>query len=84
MTGGKKTKRGFTLAASRFVASGFGTGYFPVVPGTVGTLPAVFLWYLVPSDPILAVIGALLLLLSLPGMRSFTEEEGPDPSKIVV
>ncbi|RMG58653.1 MAG: phosphatidylglycerophosphatase A, partial [Deltaproteobacteria bacterium] len=32
----------------------------------------------------LAVIGALLLLLSLPGMRSFTEEEGPDPSKIVV
>jgi phosphatidylglycerophosphatase A len=61
-------------------------GYFPIAPGTAGTVVAgVIYWFARPSHPL--VYGALILLFFLLGTRASTIVErqmGPDPSLVVV
>ncbi|MDQ7798656.1 MAG: phosphatidylglycerophosphatase A [Candidatus Edwardsbacteria bacterium] len=67
------------------LASGFGSGYSPVAPGTAGSLLALVIWWLVP--PFLWVRASLLVLTLLLGVWSATRAErkwGHDNGRIVI
>ena len=84
----------FKLLARTF-ATGFGSGYFPWAPGTVGSVACLVLWYL------FSVVGLLepgwkmlilILLVAVFGMlatANYLEQLGPDskhkdPKQIVI
>ena len=72
--------------AWRAVASGFGTGYLPFMPGTFGSLLALPLWYLGGGFGIahFAMLAAVLML-SVPAARVEMAETGEkDPSSVVI
>ncbi len=47
----------------RFVATGFYTGYFPITPGTFGSIPAWLLaWFLLPTHPAV-IAGAIVITI---------------------
>ncbi|MBN1622579.1 MAG: phosphatidylglycerophosphatase A [Endomicrobiales bacterium] len=52
---------------TKILASGFGVGYFPLAPGTLGTLLSAFIyWYLFPKNNLLILsITALTAVISL-------------------
>ena len=71
----------------KFLATGFGVGYFPKAPGTVGSLVGVgYWWVLSHTNPyaywttVLAGL-AWAVLLSGEAAKLFGE---PDPSKVVI
>lgn len=67
------------------IASGLGSGYSPIAPGTAGSLLAVIIWWLVP--PLWWLRISLLLLSLILGVCSATEAEkkwGHDNGKIVI
>jgi len=69
----------------KFIASGFYTGYSPLVPGTTGTVPAWLLAYFVVKDNLLLIIPVTLAMCVL-SVWSATEAEkifGHDAKKIV-
>jgi phosphatidylglycerophosphatase A len=79
----------------KLIATGFGTGYSPVAPGTVGTLAGclilLFLKTALPEQfaggraqaswQLLLAIG--FLLLGIKSSREMEKEWGPDPQKVV-
>ncbi len=72
------------------IASGFGSGYSPIAPGTAGALLATIIWfalsYFLPQY-VLPVTGGGIILFTILGIWSTNELEpvwGKDPSKIVV
>ena len=72
------------------IATGFGTGFSPFAPGTVGAALATLIWYalsvLIPSFLLCTTI-LLILLFTLLGVVSANTLEpvwGKDPSRIVV
>lgn len=72
--------------AWRLVATGFGTGYLPVAPGTFGSLLALPLWYWGGGTGAVH-FGALavLLALSVPAVRTEMRVTGKrDPSSAVI
>lgn len=74
------------------IATGFGMGFSPIAPGTVGALLATILWwggYLLIGGGVLlfALTVAVTLLFTLLGVASTTyvqKEWGKDPSRVVV
>ena len=48
--------------AIKFLASGFGLGYSPVAPGTMGTLGGLFLYLLLPANMLWVHAGVIVLL----------------------
>ena len=48
-----------------FLAFGFGSGLSPKAPGTMGTLAALPLWYLLAQLPLAGYIGGLLLVIAV-------------------
>ncbi len=68
------------------IATGLGSGYSPLAPGTAGSILAVVIVYLLA--PIgLWIFGSALLLLFLLGVWSGTQLEkdhGEDPSLVVI
>ena len=70
-----------------FIGSGFGSGYFPVAPGTAGSLTAVVLMYFVlKADPITGTLLTVIIasLLTLWVSATCEEEWGEDPGKLVM
>ena len=70
----------------RAVASGLGVGFSPVIPGTVGSLLALPLWYLGGGAGVVhfAMLAAVLLL-SVPAARVEMRETGKkDPPSVVI
>ena len=77
------------LALGRVIGLGFGTGLFPIAPGTVGSLAAVAIYFLLA----LAFSGAAqfilagLIILSLPvgvwATGLLVTDEDPDPGRAV-
>lgn len=74
-----------------FIASGFGSGFCPVCPGTAGALLATALWFLLsyflPPGLLLPATGLLIVLFTGLGILSANALEpvwGKDPSRIVV
>ena len=73
------------------IASGFGSGFSPFVPGTAGALVAVIIWtvlfYVIPFNILLVVTRLLIVLFTAAGIWSadkLESEWGKDPSKVVV
>lgn len=72
--------------ALRLVASGLGTGYAPVAPGTLGSLLALPLWYWGGGEGP-AHFGALaaVLVLAVPAARAEMRATGKsDPPSVVI
>jgi phosphatidylglycerophosphatase A len=75
----------------RALATGFGTGFFPIAPGTAGSLLAVALWIWVPLPlgqdgsfgPGVAVFLVAAALIGVPASRIGEEEFGEDGGPIV-
>jgi phosphatidylglycerophosphatase A len=80
-------------AIARAYATGLGTGFFPIAPGTAGSLLAVALYALFPALPLgsdgvvgwapIAFVFALTLL-GVPASKWGEEEFGEDGGPIVV
>lgn len=76
-----------TSLLASLVATGFGSGYSPVAPGTAGSLVGLVLWWpLSFASP--WVQGAAILLVSLAGVAAATRVAGAvglkDPGIVVV
>ncbi|HEY7528589.1 MAG TPA: phosphatidylglycerophosphatase A [Candidatus Deferrimicrobiaceae bacterium] len=70
----------------RAVASGFGIGFAPGIPGTLGTLLAMPLWFLGGGTGVAHFgILAAVLLLSIPAAHVEIRETGvKDPPSVVI
>jgi phosphatidylglycerophosphatase A len=74
------------------IATGFGSGYCPVAPGTAGAALATIIWFLISlpiSSPylLIAITAVLIGLFTILGIRSANALEatwGKDPSRIVI
>lgn len=74
------------------IATGFGSGFSPVAPGTAGALLATIIWVclalLINSVPLLTILVLVLIVLfTVLGIWSTNVVEktwGKDPSKVVV
>lgn len=80
-----------TSFLSVIVGSGFGFGFSPVAPGTMGALLATLVWfglsYLVSSACLLWLTVILILVFTLAGIWAADSLEaywGEDPSRVVV
>jgi len=74
------------VSAGRWIATGLGTGFFPVAPGTAGSLLAVAAWCAFPGLPLhdgwapVAFLGACFAIgvaVSGPAEREFGKDGGP-------
>ena len=76
--------RGATVL--RIAASGFGVGYAPRIPGTLGTLLALPLWYWGGGGgPAHFAILGVVLLLAFPAAGAEMRETGrKDPPSVVI
>ena len=82
------------MTVARLIASGFGSGFVPVAPGTAGSLVglvlgAVVLWrapWMMPSITWAAVACGLVAVRGATGMawRKAAKGEGDDPGWVVV
>lgn len=70
----------------RVFASGFGAGYAPVAPGTLGSLLALPIWYWSGGGGTSHFIAlAVVLLLAVPAARAEILETGKkDPPSVVI
>ncbi|MDR2469150.1 MAG: phosphatidylglycerophosphatase A [Tannerella sp.] len=75
----------------KIIATGFGSGYCPIAPGTAGTLVAALiwtmLWYFLSPDALLWTTAILIALFTLLGVRTAGVMEslwGKDPARVVV
>lgn len=72
------------------IATGFGSGFSPVAPGTAGALVAVLIWYgvsQVAPTLYLPSLVLLILLFAVAGVwatNRLTPYWGDDPSRVVV
>lgn len=74
-----------------FVATGFGSGYWPWGPGTAGALVATGMWFLlgrVVTEPVLVITTAVAIVAAtVVGTWTTNQLEpvwGEDPSKVVI
>ena len=70
----------------RFIGSGFGTGLSPVAPGTVGSLAAVIIYWLLPvgsTSPALYGMIVVGFVLGIWATGTLITPGDPDPSKAV-
>lgn len=73
------------------IATGFGTGFSPLAPGTAGALLATIIWFglsiIVSEVCLLWLTVALVLLFTIAGIWAANRLEpywGEDPSRVVV
>ena len=74
------------MKALRWIATGFGSGFFPVAPGTAGSLVGLALWVALPGLPLsggwltvlfLAACFGLGVVASTPAEKEFGKDGGP-------
>ena len=76
-------------ALGKVIGLGFGTGLFPIAPGTVGSLAAVVIYYLIvlavgaAEQFILAGLVVFSILVGVWATGLLVTEEDPDPGKAV-
>lgn len=76
---------------SLMIATGFGSGFSPVAPGTAGALLALLLWVvgylLLPFALLQVILAVMILLFTVLGIYTSGVMErywGEDPSRVVV
>lgn len=78
-------KKGPLLKCSEIIARGFYMGNIPIFPGTFGSAAGLGIWYFVTDFFIYWGLFLLMLLFSIPGIKSVVQETGTkDPSSVVV
>ena len=70
----------------RFIATGFYSGYSPLVPGTVGSVPAWLIAFFLVGDntPVLAVVTVATFCVSVWSAGKAEQTLGRDAKKIVI
>ncbi len=71
----------------KWIATGFGTGYLPIGPGSWGTFPGMLLcWAMQPLPPMLYALAILPLALAGVHLAGVAEKEfgRKDPGQIVI
>ncbi len=73
-------------ALAKIVATGLYSGYFPIVPGTIGTIPAwIIAWFLLGQDQVLLIVATVITcILSVWSAGKAEELFGHDAKKIVI
>lgn len=75
----------FTKFIAYFFATGFGTGYLPLAPGTAGSLLALLVYYFFPLTPVSWLIISLFFLgFGLWAGGVVENEKGKDPGIVVI
>jgi len=75
----------FKRAIILFLASGFGSGYTPRIPGTAGSLAALLLYYLLPlGDLIWTLIIGITFITGILLGNIMEVEFGKDPGLVVI
>lgn len=70
---------------SYILATGFGCGYIPKIPGTIGSLITVLLYWIFPVDLVfLLSISIILFVIGVPTATLVERIEGKDSGKIVI
>jgi phosphatidylglycerophosphatase A len=71
--------------AIKFFASGLGTGYSPIVPGTTGTVPAwLLVWFVFAGNQTVLVLATVVMLFLSVWLAGAAEKlYGHDSKKIV-
>ena len=78
-------QREFTKFLAYFFATGFGTGYMPLAPGTAGSLLALLLYFFFPLTAFTWLIIAVIFLGIGVWSGGFVEKEkGKDPGIVVI
>lgn len=77
------------LSVWKLIVTGFGLGYSPVAPGTMGALgalvPAILILRYAPNpDLILGSLALVVTILGIIGSKKLQHQWGKDPSRIVV
>ncbi len=69
-----------------FIATGAYSGYFPIVAGTIGTIPAWFIaWFLLGHDSTILIIATVItFVLSVWSASKAEDFLGHDSKKIVI
>ena len=75
-----------TIKATSYIfATGFGCGYIPKIPGTIGSLIAVLIYWFFPLDSILLLSASIILfVIGVPTATVVEQTEGKDSGKIVI
>ncbi len=73
----------------KLIVSGFGLGFIPVAPGTMGAIgalvPAILILHFAPfPNLILAGLILLSIILGITGSNKLQAQWGKDPSRIVI
>jgi len=70
---------------SYIIATGFGCGYFPKMPGTFASLIAVLIYWFFPVESLsLLIIAVVLFVIGVPTATVVERTEGKDSGKIVI
>jgi len=73
-------------ALIRLIATGLYTGYFPIVPGTIGTIPAwIIAWFWLGHDTVTLLIATVVTIaISIWSASKAEPMLGHDSKKIVI
>lgn len=77
----------FKEKAVVFLATGFGLGFIPLIPGTFGTLPGIALCYFLVQVPVAAAAGLIICIIAVAIWIAGAAEKSlgqKDPGKIVI
>jgi phosphatidylglycerophosphatase A len=67
------------------IATGFGIGFIPLIPGTAGSIAALFLFIIIPvNDYIWLTICILMFFLGIWVSGEVEKNEGKDPKIVVI
>ena len=67
------------------IATGFGSGYFPLIPGTAGSFIALMIFVLIPLDNVSWLIICLIVFFTGVWAAQIVEREhGKDPGLVVI
>jgi phosphatidylglycerophosphatase A len=82
---GQRFLKNLTLKVKYFLATGFGSGYAPAIPGTAGSLIAWLLFVLIPlPDWLWLVIAILFVFAGLWATSAIEAAAGKDPGIVVI
>ena len=75
-----------TLKKLKYIfATGFGVGYAPLIPGTVGSLAALLLYWLIPADDyIWLMICIVMFFVGIWASGVVEIDKGKDPGIVVI
>ena len=67
------------------IATGFGVGYTPVIPGTTGSLVAVLIYVILPFEPVIwLAICLIFFFIGIWASDTVETEAGKDPGIVVI